>query len=697
MPIGTINDPRELKRAEPSPWGAIHGQRTIWPTPLQADLLRATLLADERALQAWGRIRPELDVASMDYVTQALLPALRSNLLALGSDDELLKLFKGVHRFAWARNQILLSKVMPLVSALEDAGVPTLLLKGAALVADRRQDAGMRQMTDIDVLVPTAQTGAAIELITEHGLKPVEGLPAWYAAEYMPLFRPSINVGDGAEGQLDLHWHVLHWSCHPRADDGFWAASVPVTLRGVRTRALCPADELLHVIVHGARWSEAPTYRWVLDAAQIARGLCGPVDFERLATQARRHRVAPAVREGLMYLRGIAEVDIPDDALRSLRIPAPFQRLELRLQATRPSQRGAVGRAAVVHGQYLRRQLPPGASAGPLTHARLAGRRLGVQHLGHVRYLPGGGRPGPSRPFVETEAPIGSGSCTPPPIGWDEPIDLADPDTVRRHCLYGLWFPEEWGCWIAGREARLAVALGSIPNSSLVLELGAGVAAASPDQRLEVLLDDRRVATVSFDAERRRVDAEQIVLPAELVGHRSRIELVFRAPDARSPIQSGTGEDMRPLGVFVQRLAFRPPFECPTGERLALGSGTKDRPMLAGGWSHPDPGGRWTIGPVARLLLRPSSAPTLLEWEAAPVSAPSAPPTRVEVTANGVALGAIDYEGDPRRVQLPLQNAAGEHELLLSWRIHNPRSPKQLGLSEDPRPLGLFFRSITLH
>ena len=93
----------------------------------------------------------------------------------MGVDDELLRLFKGVHRFAWARNQILLAQVMPVVASLEAAGVPTLLLKGAALVADQRQDAGMRQMSDIDVLVPSDAVTAAIEVILDHGLTPSGG------------------------------------------------------------------------------------------------------------------------------------------------------------------------------------------------------------------------------------------------------------------------------------------------------------------------------------------------------------------------------------------------------------------------------------------------------------------------------------------------------------------------------------------
>ena len=449
----------------------------MWPTPPQADLLRATLLADERGLDAWRRIRPTLDVAAMDYATHALLPVLRSNLAELGSDDPLLTLFKGVHRFTWARNQVLLAQVMPIVAALEQAGTPTLLLKGAALVADRRQNAGIRQMTDIDVLVPTAAAAAAIELIVEHGLRPVEELPLWYVTEYVPLFRPAINLSDGAEGQLDLHWHATSWCCHPNADEDFWAASLPVQLRGVATRALCPADELLLTILHGLRWAPRPVYRWVVDATMIARGLSGPVDFDRLVKQARRRRVAPAVLAGLLYVREIAEVEIPDAALRDLRAAAPLQRLELRAASKEPSQRGALGRLVAQHGQYVRREIAPGGRVTPVTHLRLTGRRLGgMRRAGDLRHLLRGGRPGPGRPYVETEAPIGTGACAPPSVPWGGSIDFGDPATVRQHCLHGMWYPAAWGCWIAGREARMAFTLPARPDSSLLLKLEAGVA-----------------------------------------------------------------------------------------------------------------------------------------------------------------------------------------------------------------------------
>jgi hypothetical protein len=45
---------------------------------------------------------------------------------------------------------------------------------------------------------------------------------------------------------------------------------------------------------------------------------------------------------------------------------------------------------------------------------------------------------------------------------------------------------------------------------------------------------------------------------------------------------------------------------------------------------------------------------------------------------------------------VPLKGVRAGTDLQLEWRIREPRSPKQLGLSADERPLGLFFRDLAL-
>ena len=439
----------------------------------------------------------------MDHSIQAFLPQLRRNLLRLGVEDPLLELFKGVHRYNWARNQLLMAEVLPVVAALERDGIPTILLKGAALVANERHDAGARQMSDIDVLVPTDSLGAACAVLQDSGMAPAEDIPLWYVTDYAPQFKHSCNFRNRAEGQLDLHWHALKWSCHRDADAEFWAAAQPVRLGEVSSRALCPADELLIVILHGLRWSPTPSYRWILDAALLVRSEPEAIDYDRVLAQARRHRVTHATRSGLLMLRRVAELDVPDEALRALAQAAPLQRLELTAQATQPRWRRRVGRAASLHLQYLRRELAPGLPVSPRDHLRLAAERLGYERPRRVADVRVHGAPGPGRPFAEHGAPLGVGECTPPALPWGTAIDFGDPELVRAHCRYGMWLPADGSSWIAGREAALRIALPEMPSYPLVLELAAGgVSPATHRQRLEVRVGGELVGGVELGPRR---------------------------------------------------------------------------------------------------------------------------------------------------------------------------------------------------
>jgi Uncharacterised nucleotidyltransferase len=693
-------------------WGAVPDQRDAWPTPAQELLLQATLMRDERALLAWRQVRPQLDIARLDGPSQALLPMLRKNLIALGVEDELLALFKGVHRYNWARTQTLLAPMVPRVQALERAGIPTLLLKGAAFIADTRLDAGMRSMNDIDVLVPSARTADAVAVLLQEGLLPVGEVQPWYVVEYAPRFVPSHGFRDEHDRQLDLHWNVLHASRQPGADDDFWAAAVPIELLGVQTRALCPADELLLVVLHGLRWNALPTYRWVLDAAVIASGAFGEVDYERLLEQARRRRVTVALHAALRYLRRFEVMPVPDATVRMLgrRRARPLEHVEHRAQMTQPKHRTALQWEVLAHQQILRRTLTLGERPTLLRHLRTARERLGLKRLRDLPALRHGPIPGPGRPFAETAAPVGRGiaATSSSPIALGEPLEPGDDDFVRQRAAYGMWRPEAAGCWIAGREARLVLALERAPSTSLLLEIQAEglLCAARPRQRLNVLVNDLAVAELAIETNSDR-PAESIVLPREALVGRSALDLRLRAPDAASPAQLGIDDDDRSMGVYLRRLVVREPRSYALGETLAFGAGDED--MLAGGWNDGESEGRWTSGPLARLLLRVApatmasfDADTLaLEFLALPLLGAPARPLRVEVLANGHSLATLLYGEtnpgrSPVRVPLPTNVLDPTGELLLAWRIREPRSPQELGISTDARPLGLYFQRMAL-
>lgn len=285
------------------------------PTAEQALLLRAAVLQKAPALEAWRRWRARSDFDALDRTSLKLVPQLYRNLVQHDVTDPLLGKLKGIYRFAWSRSQIRLRTTAGVLTALHEAGVATLVLKGLALAALHYRDHGARPMDDVDVLVPWSQAAAAMDVLTSNGwAAPAAGPPTRHIA-----YRHAAEFREPAGGKLDLHWNVFFECCGPAWDESFWRAAVPVEIGGVRTRALCPADQLLHVCVHGAVGTGPSPIRWIADAAMILRSAADRVDWDRLVDEAARRRLVVTTARALAYLADQFDLAVPAGVLDRLR------------------------------------------------------------------------------------------------------------------------------------------------------------------------------------------------------------------------------------------------------------------------------------------------------------------------------------------------------------------------------------------
>jgi hypothetical protein len=306
-----------------------HGGRVAsanyWPSALQTLVLRAALSTPEVALDAWRSLRPDLEVDRLDHGTQRLLPLLQRNLSSLGVTDPVLARCKSIYRYQWSRNQLLFRRGASALEALAAAGVPTLLLKGTALVARGYGDPGLRPMNDFDVAVPEAMGARAVAALESSG---------WSSRHHItPAFRRvkhAASFEDVAGFQCDLHWRILEESWEG-GDADLWDASAAIEFQGGRTRVLSPADQLFHVCVHGARHASEPGIRWIADAVVLIRA--GDLDWARVLDQAARRRFVLRVRATLEFLKMAMDAPVPDAVLADLRSRGDrwFERLERRI------------------------------------------------------------------------------------------------------------------------------------------------------------------------------------------------------------------------------------------------------------------------------------------------------------------------------------------------------------------------------
>ncbi|MGH3055998.1 MAG: nucleotidyltransferase family protein, partial [Gaiellaceae bacterium] len=103
------------------------------PTGDQILLLRSALFEEDAAREAWARWRAANTPESADPGSARLFPLAYRNLVSAGIPEPDLAQLRSAYRAAWFRNQLLLKRAAEALQALNEAGIPTLVLKGVAL------------------------------------------------------------------------------------------------------------------------------------------------------------------------------------------------------------------------------------------------------------------------------------------------------------------------------------------------------------------------------------------------------------------------------------------------------------------------------------------------------------------------------------------------------------------------------------
>ena len=291
---------------------------------MQELLLHASIGSGPEVLEAWAEWKHKADIDAVDLGSHRILPLLYRNLLDHGVSDPLLARLKSTYRYYWYQNAVLLHRGEEVLSSFRQAGIPTMVLKGAALVALYYHDAALRPMQDFDIAVPFTSARKAITLLQRSGWRP----QTKYDPRHLFLIRHSTPFIDCKSRQIDLHWHVLGTGFNISCDTNFWKRSIPLNVGGVATRTLGPTDQLVHVCSHGAEWSEVPPLRWVADALSILKSSSTTVDWQLLLETVEFHHLQLPLLNALIYLKKNFGAPLPDDVLNNLqRLPVgPVER-----------------------------------------------------------------------------------------------------------------------------------------------------------------------------------------------------------------------------------------------------------------------------------------------------------------------------------------------------------------------------------
>lgn len=288
-------------------------RRRLYPDARQTLLLRAALDAASSATRAWTEYAQSASLDQLDEGSTRLLPLVWTNLTRQGAGAEVAGLadLERFHHTARDANARLLREAGEVLLAFAAAGVPTIVLKGAALVGTVYDDLGARPVSDMDVLVPGSRIDDAAAVLRSLGFSARDPMTA-AARRYTHavLWRRPGAI------PVDLHWHVYEECCRPADDDSLWAAALPIRMGEAPTKALSMEDQCIHACVHGEKWVNVPGFRWVADAVTILRR--HPLDWDRVVQQAAARGFAIRLRAQLAWLADTFGAPVPASALAAL-------------------------------------------------------------------------------------------------------------------------------------------------------------------------------------------------------------------------------------------------------------------------------------------------------------------------------------------------------------------------------------------
>jgi hypothetical protein len=189
----------------------------------------------------------------------------------------------------WGVNAVFLEHWGEATTALWQAGVPALTLKGMALAQTVYPEPGLRPMADIDLLVRPGDRASALEALHALGYR-TPGADADRLGASRS-FAELVRAGT----RIDLHWHVaryLRFEGIVEADhDGLWRRARPLVTPAGRGLMLGPEDLLLHLVLHLTLGSDFARVLWYADIDAVVRHFAAELDWDAVVAEAGRWRV----------------------------------------------------------------------------------------------------------------------------------------------------------------------------------------------------------------------------------------------------------------------------------------------------------------------------------------------------------------------------------------------------------------------
>lgn len=218
-------------------------------------------------------------------------------------------------RFNAIRTFLLDEELARISGTLAANRIPVMLLKGLATARLVFQNPAERLVNDMDLLVPTAHSGRALEALGHLGYQQ-QGLAI--LSRWQRRYRSEVALIGRERLLVELHWSLVESPYHIDRIDmvEVWRSSRPAD-----NLANAWLPDLATLLIHGAahlalHHSRQLRLIWLVDLDRLAR--CPQLDWDQVLQRTQRWQLGLAVKVALEVVNRWLETPVPEQVDSSL-------------------------------------------------------------------------------------------------------------------------------------------------------------------------------------------------------------------------------------------------------------------------------------------------------------------------------------------------------------------------------------------
>ncbi|UPK40339.1 nucleotidyltransferase family protein [Bradyrhizobium sp. 186] len=501
-------------------------------------LFRAALGEEPAAIDAYRAWRASEPLDAADEVVYRTMPLLVATADRAGIADADTKRMRGVVKHVWLSNATRVRDLVEANTALENAGIAALLIKGGALFARDESYMAKRMTGDYDLLVRRKDAARAIEVLRQASFRSYGMKVELFSESDFDRDIHAVAMSRAGFGRaIDLHWRAIFWLDDDSFTEELFTTAEPATLL---THDLLIPGLAEHLAIAAMRPEPEDQKEIVFRALEIVHVLQnygGKVDWERFRALVTRYGGSLFAAQLLDVVARETQGLVPAGLVAQLwSYSPPRSAIEISVRKVPAGQRSSwqhflVAFFAALRAQFkapfLRSDWPrlPGAAVAALDAS-----------AAHFPVFKGAVL---ARLWRQAAAPV-------------HPLQGAD-----VWFGHGFSIPEEEGRWTDRGFATIEASVDAPAQTSVIVEL-AVVPFLPPDNepfRFEAYAGTG--GKLQVRAGREDPMPFRFSLNAKVVGSAPRkIIVALRMRDAKRPSDIGHSIDPRLLGLFVKSVSI---------------------------------------------------------------------------------------------------------------------------------------------